>query len=172
MVCKSFKIMNEQHKFKNLWIAIISLFVLNLGTLGWILFKNHGQEPPISPVKIEEVLGFDSKQILNFKPLLRKHFETVIPLRDSIKKDKDLLFDWIKSGSGDTTEFNNRLESLSVKVMANERNTMLHFKEIRNLCTPEQKKVFDEVLIEQLKKQGEGKNKKGMPPPPTTNESK
>jgi periplasmic protein CpxP/Spy len=156
--------MNEQHKFRNLWFAIISLFVLNIGTLGWIFFKNQGHEPPIGPVIIEEALKFDSKQLSDFKPLMKKHFETVIPLRMGIKKDKDLLFDWLKSGSRDTSEFNNLLASFSVKVIENERNTLLHFKEIRDLCKPEQKKVFDEVLIEKFKKQG-GKDRQDLPPP-------
>jgi periplasmic protein CpxP/Spy len=163
--------MNEQNKFRNLWFAIISLFVLNMGTLGWIFFKNQGHEPPIGPVIIEEALSFDSKQREDFKPLMRKHFEAVIPLRKEIQKDKDSLFDWIKSGSNDTIVLNNRLASLSLKVIENERNTFLHFKEIRDLCTPEQRKVFDEVLIEKFKHHGEDKNQKSPPPPPN-NESK
>jgi periplasmic protein CpxP/Spy len=155
--------MNEQNKFRNLWFAIISLFVLNMGTLGWIFFKNQGHEPPIGPVIIEEALSFDSKQREDFKPLMRKHFEMVIPLREAIQEDKNLLFDWIKSGSNDTIVLSNHLASLSLKVIENERNTFLHFKEIRDLCTPEQRKVFDEVLINKFKNQ---RNKKTPPPPP------
>lgn len=152
--------MNEQNKFRNLWFAIISLFVLNLGTLGWIFFKNQGQEPPIGPVIIEEALSFDHKQREDFKPLMRKHFEAVIPLRESIKKDKISLFGWLKSGGNDTTVLNNHLASLSSKVIENERNTFLHFKEIRDLCTPEQKKVFDEVLIEKFMRHNDKKGPK------------
>jgi periplasmic protein CpxP/Spy len=157
--------MNEQNKFRNLWFAIISLFVLNMGTLGWIFFKNQGHEPPIGPVIIEEALGFDNKQLADFKPLMKKHFETVIPLRKAIQKDKDSLFDWIKSETNDSTDFNNHLASLSLKVVENERSTFLHLKEIRGLCTPEQKKVFDEVLIEKFKHQGDKK----IPPLPPNN---
>jgi periplasmic protein CpxP/Spy len=155
--------MNEQHKFRNLWFAIISLFLLNLGTLGWIFFKNQGHEPPIGPVIIEEALGFDSKQLSDFKPLMRKHFEAVIPLRKAIQQDKDSLFDWLKSGGNDSTAFNNHLASMSAKVIENERNTFLHFKEIRDLCTPEQKKYFDDVLIKKFKHHND---KKSPPLPP------
>ncbi len=155
--------MNEQHKFRNLWFAIISLFVLNIGTLGWIFFKNQGHEPIIGPVIIEEALHFDSKQKEDFKPLMRKHFEAVIPLRKAIQQDKDSLFDWLKSGGNDSTVLNNHLASMAAKVIENERNTFLHFKEIRDLCTPEQRKVFDEVLIEKFKHHND---KKGPPPPP------
>ncbi len=162
--------MNEQHKFRNLWLAILSLFMLNVGTLGWVFLKNLDREPPIGPVIIEEALSFNDKQISEFKPLMRKHFDRVIPLRNAIKKDKDLLFDWLKSADNDTTIFNNGLVALSLKVIENERSTFLHLKEIRDLCTPDQKKVFDEVLIEKFKKQGEEKNRKMPPPPP--NESK
>jgi periplasmic protein CpxP/Spy len=155
--------MNEQNKFRNLWFAIISLFVLNMGTLGWIFFKNQGHEPPIGPVIIEEALNFDSKQREEFKPLMRKHFEAVIPLRKAIQKDKDSLFDWLKSGGSDSIVFNKYLASLSLTVIENEKNTFLHFKEIRDLCTPEQKKVFDEVLIEKFKHHND---KKEPPLPP------
>jgi periplasmic protein CpxP/Spy len=155
--------MNEQNKFRNLWYAIMSLFLLNMGTLGWIFFKNQGHEPPIGPVIIEEALKFDSKQLSDFKPLMRKHFEAAIPLRKAIQEDKDSLFQWLKAGGNDTTDFNNHLTSLSAKVIENERNTFLHFKEIRDLCTPEQKKIFDEVLIEKFKHHND---KKGPPLPP------
>jgi periplasmic protein CpxP/Spy len=143
--------MNEQHKFRNLWFAIISLFVLNIGTLGWIFFKNQGHEPPIGPVIIEEALKFDDKQLSDFKPLMRKHFEAVIPLRKAIQHDKGALFDWLKAGGNDSTDFNNHLASLTSKVIENERNTFLHFKEIRDLCSPEQRQYFDDVLIEKFK---------------------
>lgn len=154
--------MNEQNKFRNLWFAIMSLFLLNIGTLSWMFFKNQGHEPPIGPVIIEEALRFDNKQLSDFKPLMKKHFETVIPLRKAIQQDKDSLFDWLKSGGNDSTSFNNHLASMSAKVIENEKNTFLHFKEIRDLCTPEQKKYFDEVLIEKFKHH----NDKKSPPPP------
>ncbi len=154
--------MNEQHKFRNLWFAIISLFVLNIGTLGWIFFTSKGKEPPIGPVIIEEALNFGSNQKEDFKPLMRKHFEAVIPLRKSIQQDKDSLFDWLKSGGNDSMILNNHLASMSAKVIENERNTFLHFKEIRDLCTPERRKYFDEVLIEKFKHHND---KKGPPPP-------
>jgi periplasmic protein CpxP/Spy len=163
--------MNEQNKFRNLWFAILSLFMLNLGTLGWIFFKNKGHEPPIGPVIIEEALSFDNQQIAEFKPLMRKHFDAVIPLRKAIQEDKDSLFDWVKSGGNDTAELNRLLASLSLKVIENERDTFLHFKEIRDLCTPEQRKVFDDVLVEKFKHHGENKNQMSPPPPPN-NESK
>jgi periplasmic protein CpxP/Spy len=158
--------MNEQNKFRNLWFAVISLFVLNVGTLGWIFFKNQGHEPPVGPVIIEEALAFDNKQISEFKPLKLRHFETVIPLRKAIQDDKNSLFDWLKSGGNDSTAFNNHLASLSLKVTKNERITFLHFKEIRDLCTPEQQKIFDEVLIEKFKHHGAERNRKDSPPPP------
>jgi periplasmic protein CpxP/Spy len=160
--------MNEQHKFRNLWFAILSLFVLNLGTLGWIFFKKQAHEPPIGPVIIEKALSFNDKQVSEFKPLMRRHFDKVIPLRNAIKQEKDLLFDWLKSGGNDSITFNNHLASLSAKVTENERITFLHFKEIRDLCTPEQRKIFDEILIEKFKKQGGDKNQK-MPLPPPNN---
>jgi periplasmic protein CpxP/Spy len=155
--------MNEQNKFRNLWFAIISLFVLNMGTLGWIFFKNQGHEPPIGPVIIEEALKFDNKQLSDFKPLMRKHFETVIPLRKAIQHDKDALFTWLKAGGNDTTVLNNYLASMTARVIENERNTFLHFKEIRDLCTPEQRQYFDDVLIEKFKHHNE---KKAAPLPP------
>jgi periplasmic protein CpxP/Spy len=160
--------MNEQQKFRNLWFAILSLFMLNVGTLGWIFLKNQHGEPPIGPVIIEESLSFDKKQLNDFEPLKNRHFKEVLPIREDIRKEKDKLFDWLKSVKGDSLELENRLSILSLKVIANERNTFKHFREIRGLCNPEQKKIFDNVLIEKFKHHGENKNN----PPPRPPESK
>jgi periplasmic protein CpxP/Spy len=145
--------MNNQNNFRNLWIAILSLFMLNIGTLGWIFFKNkHEGPPPVGPVFIEKTLGFDKKQLEEFEPLKKQHFKDVLPVREEIKKDKDALFTWVKSEKGDSTELENHLASLSLKVIQNERNTFKHFRELRDLCTPEQKEIFDKILIDRFRK--------------------
>jgi periplasmic protein CpxP/Spy len=144
--------MNNQNNFRNLWIAILSLFMLNISTLGWIFFKNKHERPPVGPVIIEKSLSFDAKQKEDFEPLKKQHFKDVLPVREGIKKDKDALFSWVKSEKADSTELENHLASLSLKVIQNERNTFKHFREIRDLCTPEQKRIFDEVLIDRFRK--------------------
>jgi periplasmic protein CpxP/Spy len=144
--------MNNQNNFRNLWIAILSLFILNMGTLGWIFFKNKHDGPPVGPVFIEKTLGFDKKQIEEFEPLKKQHFKDVLPVREAIKQDKEALFSWVKSEKADSLELENHLASLSLKVIQNERNTFKHFRELRDLCSPEQKKVFDEVLIDRIRK--------------------
>jgi periplasmic protein CpxP/Spy len=144
--------MNEQYKFRNLWIAILSLFLLNMGTLGWIFLKNRPMQPPVGPLFIEKTLNFNQQQKEAFEPLKKQHFKEVLPIRDSIKHDKDALFAWVKSDKADSVEFENRLISLSQKVIQNERNTFKHFRAIRDLCTPEQKKIFDDVMIERFKR--------------------
>jgi periplasmic protein CpxP/Spy len=157
--------MNEQYKFRNLWFAILSLFMLNIGTLGWIFLKNQHGEPPIGPVIIEESLSFDKKQLNDFEPLKNRHFKEVLPIREDIKKDKYRLFDWLKSEKVDSVALENHLAMLTSKVIANERSTFKHLREIRDLCNPEQRKIFDEVLIEKFKHQGENKNNPPPPPP-------
>jgi periplasmic protein CpxP/Spy len=151
--------MNPQNSFRNLWIAIVSLFMLNIGTLGWIFFKNGHGGPPVGPVFIEKSLGFDKEQIATFEPLKKQHFKDVLPVREAIKKDKEALFTWVKSEKADSLELENHLASLSLKVIQNERNTYKHFREIRDLCTPEQKKLFDEVLIDRFRKMPPEKQK-------------
>ena len=156
--------MNEQYKFRNLWVAILSLFLLNIGTLGWVFLKNQNSDLPMGII-IKETLKFDKKQEDAFEPLKNRHFEEAKPIRDDIRKDKDALFAWVKSEKADSVEFERLLVNLSSKIIANERITFKHFRDIRNLCSPEQKKIFDEALIEKLKNNRE-KNRSNPPPRP------
>jgi periplasmic protein CpxP/Spy len=156
--------MKEQQKFRNLWFAILSLFMLNVGTMCWIFLKNQHGEAPIGPIIIEKSLSFDKKQLDDFEPLKIRHFNEVLPIREAIKKDKNTLFDWLKSERVDSLALENHLVILTSKVIANERSTFRHLREIRDLCNPEQRKIFDEVLIEKFKQQGENRNNR--PPPP------
>ncbi len=157
--------MNEQNKFKTLWIAILSLFVLNIATLAWVFLGKRSGPPPVGPVFVEDFLNFSNKQKDDFKPLMKRHFETVLPLREQIQKDKITLIDMVKAEKIDSSTFENRLATLSKEIVENERFTLLHFIEIRDLCTDEQKKIFDEQFLSLVKNQSKNKERNGPPPP-------
>jgi periplasmic protein CpxP/Spy len=155
--------MNNLNNNRNLWLAILGLLILNLCTLGWVIFSKNNKKPPLN---IAKDLHFDNKQAESFEIIKDRHFEEVLPLRDSIKTLKKEVFELIKADKFDKVAFDAKMNQISDKIYRNEENTLLHFREIRDMCTPEQKKLFDEELVAKLTSPPQGESGNRPPPPP------
>jgi periplasmic protein CpxP/Spy len=158
--------MNNLNNNRNLWLAIFGLLILNLCTLGWVILSKNGKRPIVGNFFIEDELKFNNNQKESFKMLKDKHFEEVLPLRDSIKTLKKEVFELIKADKFDRIAFDSKMIQISDKIHRNEANTMLHFREIRDMCSPEQKVLFDEELIAKLSSPPGGGGGNRPPPPP------
>lgn len=155
--------MENSKKIKSLWIAIILLILINLSAISWQWFsRRSSQDDQLSPERIERTLHFNQQQVLQFTAIKDDHFLEVIPIRDSIRIIKSQLFDYLKKGKIDSRFIDVKMNKMVEKIRENEIKTLHHFAKIRAICTPEQKIVFDNDILERFKKQGP--NGTGHPP--------
>lgn len=132
------------------WIwGVAILLVLNLLLLISMLVQNK-KEPGPEPIPfLEEALQFDEQQSRAFDALKKEHHQKMTEKNEEIRKLKDRFFEGIKN---DTLVSESHIISQQIGTMVSEIEMMTfdHFKEVRALCRPDQKKKFDEIIINLL----------------------
>lgn len=160
--------MEDSKKIQSLWIAIILLILINLSALSWLWFSQRSSQDHTGPERIEKTLHFNHQQEQQFIKLKDAHFAEIIPIRDSIKIIKSELFDYLKQEKPDLKIIEIKMKIMVEKIKENETKTLQHFAKIRAICTPEQKIIFDNDVLERFKKQGsnsDGRPREGERPP-------
>lgn len=140
-------------KIKTLTIAVVALIILNIGTLGFLIFsgpKLRGPHPHREGPKnlIIEKLHFDQKQQVAYEALIQWHRSTVDSLDQQIRQTKNRLYlQLIKTNVDETTK-----DSL-IAVIANEQKQIeqthfKHFQDIKKLCNAEQLEDYYDLTEE------------------------
>jgi hypothetical protein len=154
--------MNNSTNNRFLWLTILGLLLLNIGLLGWIWFGTNsslGKEPPSF---LPNELGFDQAQAHQYDILRKAHFKEVKPIRDSTKILKDDLFSHLANPTLSDADLKALTNAIAQNIERSDWLTFKHLQEVRKLCTPAQKEVFDATIQDIMRKQAHG----GMPPPP------
>jgi periplasmic protein CpxP/Spy len=162
------KKMEDSKKIQSLWIVIILLILINLSVLSWLWFSQRPPQDSLSPERIEKTLHFNHEQEEQFRKIKDDHFAEILPIRDSISIIKSELFDYLKQENPDPQFIDAKMKIMLEKIKENETKTLQHFAKIRAICTPEQKVVFDNDILERFKKQGPngaGRPREGERPP-------
>ena len=161
-------------KYNWLVIAVILLAFVNLASLGFIWFQNQNKNDRLPPPKdardfLVNELKLNEKQVRQFDSLRKIHFEEMNKNRENMRWLKDSFFDQLK------TETTVASDSLAKQIGAMQTkidlNTFHHFRELRKICTGEQKEKFDNIIQDVLRSMGRGPQgeppggRKGPPPP-------
>lgn len=148
---------------KLLTFSIIALFLLNLGTLGFLWAgRLHRPVPPPPPPAhnaadfLAHELHFTPEQQKQFGSMRETHHQRIHAIQDSLHALREQFFDELSAPNA------SRADSLAAQIgrmqAEIEKLTFDHFRTIRSLCTPEQQKKFDMVIEDALKMMA--------PPPP------
>jgi len=156
-------------KDKFLYLLITALFVLNLCTLGYIVFERnnipHGmnerehEEPlDIDPGKQEknrpgrpdkliiEKLKLNEEQIKQFEVMKKEHRIHINMLQDSSRVYHDEYFGLLKNSKTDTIKANTLLAKIAQNQIEIDKITYSHFEEIKAICDPTQKELFSSFI--------------------------
>lgn len=158
----------------NRWITVIILLLLtaNIVTLVLLWTNKNGNDKLVGPTAargqvfefVTTALQLDSAQQQVYKILRGEHQKGQRPLQDSIKKAKDDFFGLLQQPSAPDSE----IQLLSSQVAAAEQHleifTFKHFQKLRAICNPEQKKKFDNIIKDVLRRMAPGRRPPGPPP--------
>ena len=144
-------------------IVILVLLLINIATLTFVWTTS--QRPPSFQPRPPDVgefltqkLQLTEAQQKQFEALKQVHHEKVETLREKNKKLHNDFFDLLKQPNIDTTTINMAADAIMINQKAIEMATFYHFEDVRSICTPNQQKMFDEVIKEALRMMS--------PPPP------
>lgn len=139
-------------KIKLLTFAVVSLLLLNLGTLGFlILSKPHDmgrRDRPEPKHLIIEKLHFDKKQQHDYLNLIQWHRKTISEIEDQILDTKNRLYIQLLK-----TEVDPKLKDSLVTVLGEyqkriETTHFTHFQDIRRICRPDQLDDYNDLTEE------------------------
>nr|WP_298930173.1 Spy/CpxP family protein refolding chaperone [uncultured Allomuricauda sp.] len=147
---------------KNLLLGLLLLFLVVMN--GILLFMLFGQGPERRPPGppgdfIVKELRFDENQMQEFRKLSKAHFKSMRVLDEQSRRLKDELF----NGIGDKSFTTGQADSITTLIAQlskdKELNVFNHFKEVGEICTPEQKAKLDKIISKALHR-----HRKGMRP--------
>lgn len=144
-------------KSKLLTLAVVTLLVINIGTLVFLFLGKPHPGPGMGPEGmgrpkpkeiIIEQLDLDAPQIKVYEGLIQEHRQRVDSLDRIIRESKDALYQNLANDSGDAVD-----TALIAKINAAQKQIELthyqHFLALKKLCKPQQKEKF-EALTEEL----------------------
>jgi hypothetical protein len=154
-------------KRQTLLIVFLVLFlVLNLCTLGFVFLRDSGHQrpgkhtPPVDAIIIK-TLGYDEAQVESFNTLKSAHHKQMMELDEGYAIALKAYFS-INEDSSDKAK-SDSLEQVFCRIQTEKaRVTRSHFQDLKDLCRPEQKERFRELVPELVQIIVPKKN---MPPP-------
>jgi protein CpxP len=152
-------------KNKILLITVIILLVTNIAMLAFFLTKDPGKKGQRNGREAAMVeflkndIGFSSQQMQAYDTLSKQHREKVKTLFDEMRNNKEQQLKELG-----TAGFSDSSITLSVNRSAEnqkmiERGMLLHFAEIRKLCTAEQQPKFDSLFYKVMSRKGDNRKK-------------
>jgi len=88
-------------------------------------------------------LNFSIVQLKSYDSLEEAHRENMKPLYDSLRKEKEKKIRYLSEFAFDDSAITSAVNKAGLKQQMVEIRMLLHLKNIRNLCTDEQKKGYD-----------------------------
>lgn len=172
--------MNTLTKNKLFNTVILLLLIGNIVTIGlfWWKKQKHAIPTPIGDVAsfIINELKLDSTQQQTFKILREEHHEKTMQLRDELRQLKDAIFNLLNNENIADSIVKKAVADAAVIEQQLDLITFEHFKKLRAICTPEQKKKFDEIIQQALRMQGrqqpQGPPDRDFRPPPKNGNEK
>ena len=135
-------------KIKLLTFSVIGLLLLNVATIGFMLFipgdRNRAEPREI----IIEKLNFDENQQKEYEQLIYWHRNQIDELEEKIRETKKELYSLLPKNKVETNVKDSLITSISVYQKQIEAIHYKHFQDIKKLCRKDQLNSFDELTKE------------------------
>ncbi len=156
-----------------LFISIIAILLLaNIAMLiFFVLLREpgkqwHRNDKGVSPVSemLQKKLGFTEQQMKEYEQLKQQHREKMKPLFEDLRTAKEQLYKYLSDTTTNETILNTATDLIGQKQSVIDLRFFNHFKDIRALCTAEQRVGFDSLLPPLLHKMIIPGRRNGPPP--------
>jgi len=174
---------------KTIGVAVIVLAIMNLSLLVFLWYGHKHNQRLLAGtgagsggagnglVVLTSKLGLSEGQKEQLEIFRREHFRKMEPLRRQSHETRSKLHAlWSSGGTSEQIDsLTARIGELQAQI---EKTTFNHFSDIRSICSPDQKRIFDQIIQDVLKqgdrrpaeprqgRSGDGSNNR---PPPRRN---
>ena len=154
-------------KSRALVAIIIFLLLSNIAILAFFLFYSDGrksyrgkEDRNAVSVFLQKEIGFNKQQMDEYQKLKTAHMQSIKPLFDDIRSAKESFYDLLYINNAADSTINKAAGIIGEKQMALDVQMFNHFKNIRNLCTPEELPKFDTLFKKVVQKMTGGRFRK------------
>lgn len=157
-------------KNKLLFVIIILLILINVSTLSfmwyWKIKEPHLPPPPpvMEPLvkgpppearaHLKELLNLTDAQMETIDKIRESHIAQMQKTREELKVLKDKIFSNLSNPNADTNSVRDIANQIGILEARTDLITFDNFREVRKVCSDEQKKKFDEVYMDLLRMGG------------------
>ncbi|MFT5753825.1 MAG: protein CpxP [Flavobacterium sp.] len=140
------------NKSKLLTFAVIMLFLINIVTLSFFIFKGQKgndmrSKRPMPREIVIKKLHFDDEQAAQYVALIKTHRDSISKIDEKIKMYKNGLYNELSK-----TDNQNVIDNLFVQIATAqtsiEKLHYNHFLDIKKLCKPNQLKDYNDLTTE------------------------
>ncbi|GAB3262325.1 hypothetical protein GCM10027347_27920 [Larkinella harenae] len=142
--------MNDRKRYRLLVGIIVALMLLNAGLMAWIWLgpRHHRSARGDGRSYLSKTLGFSDEQRTTYRVMRQKHFQTIRPLLDSLRRERRRFFELVTDSTLTDGQLLQRAQQLEEKNARLDVLNLLHFRQVSALCTPEQRQKLKQVLAE------------------------
>lgn len=154
-------------KNRSLVSIIIFLLISNIAILIFFLGIKDGRKTSHSKdgrntvaVFLQKDMGFNKERMDEYQKLREAQMKSVKPLFDSIRSAKENFYSLLYINNASDSFINNAADVIGEKQMALDMQMFSHFKNIRNLCAPQELPKFDSSFKKVVEKITNGRFRK------------
>ena len=153
---------------KTLLILIAVLLLSNLVGLILFLTNKPGRERMSGASErknamisyLKKDIGFSEAQLLAYDSLSARHRRNISPMFDLMKKEKENRLRYVAQYGFADTAITTAVGVTAAQQQVLETQMIMHLKDLRNICTDEQKIKFDSSIYKIFGRKGGGDKKK------------
>ncbi|GAA4338715.1 hypothetical protein [Flaviaesturariibacter amylovorans] len=152
-------------------IGITALVLLNIGLVATFWLQRSAARPPAlagaadtvrpGPALLIRDLNFDSVQAQRFTALRNEHFSAMQGYRAQMRDLKDRFYAGLREEAPLPDSLATAIGTLQAQM---DRITYQHFRQVRALCTHEQKERFDRIIGNVIRQLGRPGPRRGPGP--------
>jgi len=156
--------MSTQSKNKTLVLIIGILLIANIATLSFFLLNKCGGNRGGRPDKkamitnfLKKDVGFSAEQLSRYDTLSKQHRSEMKAAFDNMAAGREDIFKKLASQEFSDSALDHAAGDITGQQRSFESMMLHHLKEIRDICSPSQKMIFDTGFYKVISKRGEGR---------------
>ncbi len=158
--------MSTQSKSKILLIIIGILLIANIALVSFYVLNRPAAKKMVRSDRtaavstfLQHEVGFNQQQLTQYDSLSRQHRALIKPLFNKVRMEKENEFKQLTSDNFSDSSIENTAVLFSTKQKEIEIAMFKYFKNIRNICTPQQQPKFDSLFYKVFNKRNDSGKK-------------